>query len=112
MSAGAVHVIAGVIFVIVHVAVAGLGSTLPAASLARTRKVWSLRVSEAGAVRLSVPAKSKLADVVVVVEPSAGPAVMLVSGGVTSMIHVNEAGLGSVLWAASVAVTVKVCEPA
>ena len=59
-----------------------------------------------------MPTNVKVADVSVVLEPSAGPAVMLVSGGVTSMVQVNEAALGSLLPAASVAVTVKVCGPA
>ena len=59
-----------------------------------------------------MPSKSKLADVFVVLDPSAGPAVMMVFGGVVSMNQVNEAGVWSVLLAASVAVTVKVCEPA
>ena len=44
-----------------------------------------------------------------------GPAVMLVSGGVLSVggsiVHVCDAGLASTLPAASVARTLKVCEP-
>jgi hypothetical protein len=39
-----------------------------------------------------------------------GPAVMVVSGGVVSTVHVNEAGEGSMLPAASIARTWKVCD--
>src|SRR5436309_12373410 len=135
MSAGGAHVITGSIFVIVHVAVAGVGSTLPAWSFARTANVWLVRLkpenntglvhrekappsrphsklSAPGAVKLSKPSKSKLADVFVVLDPSGGPLVIVVSGGVTSIVHANEAALWSVLPAASVAATVKTCAPA
>ena len=135
MSAGVAHVITGSIFVIVHVAVAGVGSTLPAWSFARTANVWLVRLkpenntglvheekappsrlhsklSAPVAVKLSKPSKSKLADVFVVLEPSEGPLEMVVSGGVTSIVQANEAALWSVLPAASVAATVKRCSPA
>ena len=53
-----------------------------------------------------------LASARVEIEGSGGEAVMLVLGSVRSIVHVNEAGLASVLPAASVARTSKVCEPA
>ncbi len=51
----------------------------------------------------SVEVKLKLAALLVVV--AVGPAVMLVSGGVMSIIQAKAAGVGSVLPAASVART-------
>src|SRR2546427_8452961 len=84
---------------------------LPISAKAAPSKLHS-KVREEGGVTLSDPAKSKLGDVFVVLEPSAGPPVMVVSGGVTSTVHANEAPRWSVLPAASVAVTVKTCAPA
>src|SRR5436309_14513369 len=132
MSAGGAHVITGSIFVIVHVAVAGVGSTLPAWSFARTANVWLVRLkpenntglvheekappsrlhsklSAPGAVKLSKPSKSKLADVFVVLEPSESPLEMVGSDGLTSIAQLITAALRTVLRAASRASTVKRC---
>ena len=60
----------------------------------------------------SVAVKSNVAVAVLTVP--VGPEVIVVSGGVVSVVstvHVRVAGLGSVLFAASVAATVKVCGP-
>src|SRR5678816_3284309 len=62
----------------------------------------------AGRLTLSVPVKPKLALVEVVLEPSAGPEVMLVSGLTESITQPKVPGLASVLPAASVAFTAKV----
>ena len=68
-------------------------------------------VRSRAAVTLSDPVNSNVAVVAVVVELSAGPAVMPVSGFTVSITHVKLAGSWSALPAASDAVTVKVCDP-
>ena len=65
---------------------------------------WTLAVSEAGS-----PAKVKVAWSVAMVPE--GPESIVVSGGVVSTVKVRVAGVGSVLPAASVALTSKVWGP-
>jgi hypothetical protein len=99
----------------VHVRVAGQGSTLPAASLARTENVCEPMLRPVYALGLehdahaepsslhskpvtptsSLPSNEKDAEVEVVEEPSAGPAVMLVSGGVVSAGGGSGVGSGA-----------------
>jgi hypothetical protein len=111
----------------VHEEEAGLGSVLPARSVARTSKVWdpSPRPGcSAGEVQgskvassnehskveaASSAAKAKVAEVFLV--GSSGRSVMVVSGAVVSTVHEEEAGLGSVFPARSVARTSIVCAP-
>ncbi len=87
--------------------VAGVGSTFPTPSMARTWNIWLPRprlvydlglaqdekaapssehskVSDAAGVRLSVPLKVKLAEVLLVA--LAGPLRIVVSGGVASTV--------------------------
>src|SRR5215217_3223526 len=117
---------AGAVASIVHVNDAGVASVLPAASVARTSKVCepSARplydfgeeqvVQEPPSIRhanvdpLSLELKEKLAAPALV--GSAGCAVIVVFGAAVSTVHVNEAGVASVLPAASVARASKVCE--
>jgi hypothetical protein len=54
---------------------------------------------------LSLPVKSNVADVLFVLDPSAGPDVIVVSGAVVSIVHSKCPGVGSVLPAESVAST-------
>jgi hypothetical protein len=116
---------------IVHDSLAGLGSVFPAASVARTLNVCdpALRpLYSLGLVHDSQEPESRLHSntelgslepnakeaVVELVEPL-GPEVIAAPGGVLSpggsIVHVCVAGLASVLSAASVARTLKVCEP-
>jgi hypothetical protein len=60
---------------------------------------------------VSLALKAKVALLVVIVEPSAGPLSIDAVGATESTVHVNDAGVPSVLPAASVALTWKVCEP-
>ena len=111
----------------VQVCVAGLGSMLPAASTASTRKVcepWLRVLKVIGVVqdvkscvsiwqRKVAPASELNANVAEVdrVGPL-GPLLIVVSGGVRSIVHVYDAGVPSTLPAASIASTANVCEPA
>jgi hypothetical protein len=112
---------------IVQVWLAGVGSVLPAGSVARTWKVWepSARAvyscglaqgAKAASSRAhwklepaSLEVKPKLALVLVV--DVGGAAVMVVFGGVVSTVHVWLAAVASVLPAGSVARTEKECDP-
>jgi hypothetical protein len=111
---------------------AGVPSTFPAPSVARTSKacvpstsaeyvLGDVHAAKAPASTrhsnvdpVSVDVNSNVA-VVEVTEPD-GPLVIVVSGGVVSAggetVHVREAGVESVFPAASFARTSKVCEPA
>ncbi len=100
---------------------------LPAASTARTWKVWepsdrpeySFGVVQAAQAPVSsrhwnvTPVSGELnwncALVLLLDEP--GPLLMTVSGTVWSIVHVYAAGVGSTVWDASTARTRKVCEP-
>lgn len=111
----------------IHVVLAGVGSVLPAASVARTWTVCSpaskaLRVVgvEQGAQRplsswqSNVPPGSlELNEIEALVEfvGFAGPAVIVVAGAVRSTTHVAVAGVASVFPAMSVALTEKLCGP-
>ena len=106
---------------------AGVGSLFPAASVARTRNSCAPatrgpysrgEVQGANAAASSehssrdpgsLPENAKLALWLLV--GSAGPDSIAVSGGVTSIVHAYDAGLGSLFPAASVARTWKVWVP-
>src|SRR5262245_23567353 len=115
-----------------HEWVAGVGSGLPAASIARTRNSWALAkrpAYECGASQApnaepssehskvdpaSVDEKVKVAFTSTVV--GWGAESIVVSGGVVSAgagetVHVNDAGVGSTLPARSSARTSNVCGP-
>ena len=114
----------------VHVCVAGLASALPAASVARTLNVCdpTLRpLYSFGLVHEAHEAESNWQanvdpdslelnanDALVEVVDAFGPEPIVVVGGVVSdgavIVHVCVAGLASVLPAASVARTLKVCD--
>ena len=125
-----VIVVSGAVVSTVNVRVAGVGSTLPAASSARTRNVYvpsasgpSVRGevqarrcrSPAGAVEPALERRARLAgerergDAFVIVP--VGPRVIVVSGAVVSTVNVRVAGVGSTLPAASVARTENVYVP-
>lgn len=113
----------------VNVRLAGVGSALPAASVATTANVCAPLAS--GAVvtgdehgeyaapstlhwkvdPASLEVNANVAVGVVIVDPSAGPEVIVVSGGVASTVNVRVAGVGSGLPAGSVATTEKVWAP-
>ena len=117
----------------VKVRLAGVGSVLPAGSVARTSKVCGPSASAdvvngvvqaanaAASTRhsnvepASVEVKVKVGRVVVGRAARAGPPVMEVSGGWLSStvetVKVRLAGVGSTLPAASMARTSKVCGP-
>src|SRR5262249_40397788 len=109
----------------VHDAVAGDGSSCPAASVARTANVCgpcARPVSAAGEVHAVSGAPSRLQPNV---EPGSldvddrlavaigsvplGPAVIAVSGGVRSTVQLRVAGVGSTLPTASLTRTAKLC---
>ncbi len=110
----------------VNVRVAGVGSTLRAASMARTWKVWLPSASvwvtygeEHGAKAPSstrhsyvtpAPPENSKAGVGSSVVP-VGPEVIVVSGAIVSTVNVRAAGVGSTLPAASSARTSSVCRP-
>jgi hypothetical protein len=116
---------------IVQVRVAGEASTLPAASVARTLNVCEPALSALYAFGLVHVAKAPASSLHSKVDPDsldvnanealvevvgfAGPEPIVVSGGVVSagalIVQVRVAGEASVLAAASVARTLKVCEP-
>jgi hypothetical protein len=127
-AVGAVMIVVfGALVSIVHVYVSGEASVFPAASVARTSKVWSPSASPArlsGLVQAlqeppssrhsnveppSLEEKEKLAPVAFVGSP--GWAVIVVSGAAVSIVQVKVAGVASVLPAASVARTSKVRAP-
>src|SRR5438552_279875 len=115
------------VLAIVHVRDAGVASTFPAASRARTSNVWlatarpeyacgdvhalhaapSNRHSNAAPVSLALNANDAEVEVVV---PD-GPDESVVSGAAVSIVHERVAGVASVFPAASVARTAKVCDP-
>ena len=118
--------VSGAVTSTVNVTLAASASTLPAASLASTRKVCSPSVSSAlvnGDAQTESGAWSKAqrklassvaenAKVGVASFPgSAGPESTAVSGATVSIVHVCEAAVPSTLPAASVAVTANVCSP-
>jgi len=123
-----VIVVSGAVVSTVQVRVAGVGSTFPAISAARTSKVWlpsesalyafGLEHGENGAPSSlhskldpgSLEVNVNAAAVALV--GSAGPEPIVVSGAVRSTIQVYEAGVGSTLPTASVALTWNVCAPA
>jgi hypothetical protein len=106
---------------------AGVLSTLPAASIARTRKLWApgakpvyawgeLQAANAPSSSEhwkvepgSLAVKLKLALVLEVC--AGGDAVIVVSGADVSTVHPCEAGVLSALPAASIARTAKECVP-
>ena len=116
---------------IVQLQVAGVGSTFPAVSVARTSIVWAPTARPASpsgdAHAFQVPPSRRHwnvepvsvavndTDAVVAVVDAAGPPVIVVSGGVVSAaattVQLRLAGDASVLPAASVARTSNVCEP-
>ena len=112
---------------IVQVLVAGVASTLPAVSIARTENVWDplpSSVNDAGDVQAAKEAESSLHSNVAdpspdVKENEAAPlftteggcAVSVVSGAAVSIDHANVAGEGSTFPAASTARTDSVCGP-
>ena len=124
-----VMVVSGGTVSTVKVRLAGVASTLPAPSMARTSKVCEpsdraavvkgvVQAANAAASKrhwnvepASVEVKVKVGVLSLVVLPAAGPPVMFVSGGVASTVKVRLAGVGSVLLAGSVARTSKVCAP-
>jgi hypothetical protein len=118
---------AGAIVSTVHVRVAGVGSVLPAESVARTAKVWEPSprpVYVRGDVHAVNAAPSRLHSnvaagssaeklnvaVVNAVEPS-GPEPIVVFGATVSTTTVRAFEAADVLPAASVAFAVYVCEP-
>jgi hypothetical protein len=110
-----------------HVKLAGVPSTFPAASLARTLNVCepstsveygfglvqgvNVRVSRAHSNVAVASGEVKLKLAVVALVVAAGLAVMLVSGATVSTVHVKLAGVPSTFPAASLARTLNVCEP-
>jgi hypothetical protein len=111
----------------VQVRLAGVGSVLPTASVARTCTVWLPSVSPVYVLALvqeaNAPASSLHSNVLPASEDAnskvplvwfvglVGPEVMVVCGGVASTVQVYVAGAGSVFPAASVALTSNVCAP-
>src|SRR5436190_8448660 len=112
----------------VHVRVAGVASTFPDASTARTENLWEPdarpvcacgdeQVAKAApsSEHSNVPASLAVNENVAFpfgTDP-AGPAVMVVSGGVVSTtVQLADAGVGSTLPTRSVARTEKECAPA
>jgi hypothetical protein len=119
--------VSGAVVSTVHVALAGVGSGLPAVSVAVTttvcepspRPLYVLGDVHATAVPVSSlhvkvePASDDVNEIDAVDElivPD-GACVIEVSGAPLSTVHVRVAGVASLLLAASVAVTVNVCEP-
>jgi hypothetical protein len=109
-----------------HAALAGVASTLPAASTARTLNTCGPCVftkNETGLVHAAQSALSSVhwktapaSDVnemvaLVVATVPLGAEVMVVSGATVSTVQVREAGVGSMLPATSFARTSNVCEP-
>jgi hypothetical protein len=126
-GAGVRAVTVGALFWIVQAWEAGVASTFPAPSVART---WNVCVPRAraeyvfGLVHAANAAASSLHsnveplslevksnEAVVAVVGSAGADEIVVFGAVTSTVHVYAAGVASMLPAKSVARTSKVCEP-
>jgi hypothetical protein len=110
----------------VHEWVAGLGSTFPAVSVARTANVCAPATTvycagdeqaanaapsseHANVASVSVAVNVKLALPLVVV--AGGPDAIAVSGATVSTVNVRVAGVPSAFPAASVARTEKVCDP-
>ena len=128
LSAGGpeVMVVSGGVVSTVHEYVAGVGSVLPAASRARTWKVWLPSARPVYAAGLVQPVKavpsmehwkdapaSELKSNVALesVDGLSGIEAMVVSGGVVSTVQEYVAGLGSVLPAVSLARTWKLWLP-
>src|SRR6478672_5296624 len=120
-------VVAGAVRSIVHVCVAGVPSVFPAASVARTSKLWlpSPRADVvSGLVHgLQLPPSTRHSNVeagspalnpnvgVASLDGPAGPLSMVVFGAVRSIVQVKLAGVPSVFPTASVARTSKVWVP-
>ena len=120
-------VVSGAVRSIVHVWLAGVPSVLPAeigrAHLERVAARRQARVAlraraggEGGAVEPALEARARLVEVklklgAVEFVGSEGPAVIVVSGAVRSIVHVWLAGVASVLPAGSVARTSNVWLP-
>jgi hypothetical protein len=120
-------VIVGATVSVVQVKVAGVGSTLPAASMPRAWKVWEPsgklasgietgELQDVNAVLSRLHSSVASASVWIVNEAavlfgSGGLAVKAVSGTTVSIVQLNVAGVGSLLPALSVAATLKVCRP-
>jgi hypothetical protein len=118
--------VSGAVASTVHVLDAGLASTLPAASFARTWNVWLLLprpayafgdVQAANAVAssehsnvepVSVEVNEKLTEPDVVPD---GPLEIVVSGATVSTVQLAEAGEGSTLFDVSIARTWNVWAP-
>src|SRR6185295_13503005 len=127
MAGGKTIPATGGVVLTVHVAEAGVASTLPAASRARIRKVCAPSdnaFTEYGLVTAAKAALSRLAsnvavasgevketDVVADATVPDGGLVNCVSGATVSTVQVTEAGVGSMLPAASRARTSKVWLP-
>ncbi len=123
----AVIVVSGGVVSTLNARLAGVGSVLPAVSVARTSNVCAPSASAAvvnGVVQAanapastrhwkvdpaSVAVKENVGVLSLVVP--VGPAVIVVSGGVVSTLNARLAGVGSVLPAVSVARTSNVCAP-
>ena len=118
--------VCGAVVSTVHVRLAGVPSTLPAASVARTSKVCSPSaralsacglVHDANAPPSSLHSKvapsfaEKAKDAPVERVRTLGPESIVVSGAVASTENERVAGVPSTLPAASVAWTAKVCAP-
>ncbi len=124
-------VVSGAVVSTVNVRVAGVGSTLPAASVARTENVYVRRPAPAerprrrargvragrgaGTVELALERRRLAAENVNdgAVSPvvPVGPVLIVVSGAAVSTVNVRVAGVGSMLPAVSVARTENVCAP-
>src|SRR5436309_14209036 len=121
-------VVSGAVVSMVQVKLAGVASTLPAVSMARTWKVWLPRAGErwVGGLVQSLKATPsslqskvlpalvavKLKLAVVLLVRAGGLAVMVVAGAVVSMVQVKLAGVGSTLPTESIARAWKVWLPA
>src|SRR5262245_51504129 len=122
-------VIVGATVSVVQVNAAGVGSTLPAPSTPRARKVCEpsgrlvsgIETGEVQAVKAALARlHCKVASAAVVIVKDAGPLLgsggveagsIVVSGATVSTVQLKLAGVGSVLPTESVAATVKVCGP-
>jgi hypothetical protein len=112
----------------VQLRLAGVASVLPAASIARTRKVWEPAARPLYVVGLVQPANAEASrehwnvepvsdelnvnEAVVVVTVPVGPELIVVCGAVVSIVHVRVAGEASRFPTPSVARTRNVCDPA
>src|SRR5436309_16094141 len=121
-------VVSGAVVSMVQLKLAGVRSTLPTVSIARTWKVWLLAATalyRCGLVQAPNAAPSslhsnvlpasvavKLKDAEVLFVSVAGLLVMVVSGAVMSTVQLRLAGVGSTLPAGSIARTRNTGRPA